>query len=360
MIITLNSDVTEKQKKHILVYFEKKQMECVDTKGSDGELIIVLGDTKTLAHDEILGLSGVLEIHKLKDTYTLISREFQKKTKIIEIKVNTANETIKIGGDELVFMAGPCSIENKEQILKIAKEVKKAGAQILRGGAYKPRTYPYSFQGLGTIGLKFLKEASVEIGLPIITESTGLHKHVYKGVEEEKDTLHYVVECTDIVQIGTRNMKSYGFLEEVAKRTKEKGIPILLKRGESATIDEFLGAAEYIVKNGNPNVILCLRGIRTFEPTKYLRYTSDIDTICVLKRICNLPVIFDPSHATGDRNIVKQMSLAAIAAGADGLIIEAHYDPDNAQSDGKECITADVLKDIINDAKKIKTMLRNS
>jgi 3-deoxy-7-phosphoheptulonate synthase len=351
MIISLEKDISDEKINIISNYFKKKGNETVETSGSDGAIIIVLGNTKDIPHDEVFELPGVKEIHRLNETYTLISREFDNKTRIIEVK------NIKIGTNEPVFMAGPCSVESEDQIVKIAKEIKKAGAQILRGGAYKPRTYPYSFQGLGLLGLKFLDKARQTTDIPIITESTGLHRHIFEGKEEEKDTLSNVLNYADIIQIGARNMKSYGFLEEIAKRTKDKKTPILLKRGESATIDEFLGAAEYIVKNGNPNVILCLRGIRGIEPTKYLRYATDIDAIAVIKRISNLPVIFDPSHSSGDRNLVIQISLAAIAAGADGLIIEVHYDPDNAASDAKETVTPDVLKEIIEKSKKIKEII---
>lgn len=351
MIISLKTDANKAQIQHIITFLKERDIESTDIEAADGKVIIALGNTSKLDYNEVKGLAGVNDIHELGKNYTLVSRDFSKETKVIDV------DGVKIGGDNLVVMAGPCSIENKEQIERIAFEVKEAGADILRGGAYKPRTSAYSFQGLGLSGLEHLKEASVKTKLPIITESTGLHRHEVDGCEEEHDTLHNVIHYTDIIQIGTRNMKAYGFLEEIGRRTKGSDMPILLKRGESATIDEFLAAAEYLVKNGNPNVILCLRGIRTFEATRYQRYTSDIAAISVIKQLSNLPVVFDPSHATGDRALVKQLSMAAVAAGADGLIIEAHYDPDNAASDGAECVTADVLKNIITDCKKLKNML---
>jgi 3-deoxy-7-phosphoheptulonate synthase len=284
--------------------------------------------------------------------YKLIARDYNKQDRVIKVG------KIKIGAGSKVIMAGPCSVENEAQITRIAKEVKKAGAQILRGGAYKPRSSPYAFQGLGVEGLKFLAKARKETGLPIITEATGTHHHHIhvngKVTKEEKNVLDNVLDYTDILQIGTRNMKSYGFLEMAARETGKRGIPILLKRGESSTLHEFLLAAEYLVANGNPDVILCLRGIRSFEETGMQRYTADIGAIPVLKKECNLPVIFDPSHASGFRENVPALAKAAIAAGADGLIIEVHYDPDKAASDGRECITADVLKkEIINKIKRL-------
>jgi 3-deoxy-D-arabino-heptulosonate 7-phosphate (DAHP) synthase len=242
--------------------------------------------------------------------------------------------------------------------MTIADYIHALGIPIMRGGAYKPRTSPYSFQGMGLEGIRLLAKAREKHGLKIITEATGLHRHVREdGSREDKNVLENVIEYADIIQVGARNMKSYGFLQELALLTKDNKKPILLKRGESSTIKDFLLAAEYLMANGNPNVLLCLRGIRTFEEEKFQRYTADIGAIAVLKRESNLPVIFDPSHATGYRSNVYRVSMAAIAAGADGLIIETHNDPANALCDGEQCVTRDQLQKIKEDAEKIKGLI---
>jgi len=260
----------------------------------------------------------------------------------------------EIGGDRPVIIAGPCPVESKEQILRIAEEVKKAGADILRAMIYKPRTSPYSFQGVGEKGIPWIKEARKRFGLFLDTEATGTHNHyAASGVKETKTVLDNVIEVADIIQIGCRNMKAYGFLQQVAEKTSKKGIPLLLKRGEEATVEEFLFAAEYLRNYGNSNVILCLRGIRTFEKHKFQRYTPDIGAIPIIKRESDFPLIFDASHSTGDREMVYDVSMAAIASGADGLMIECHFDPEHAIIDGQQCITCDLLYDIIQDATKI-------
>ena len=266
---------------------------------------------------------------------------------------------VRIGGDQPVIIAGPCPVESKDQILRIAKEVKDSGADILRAMIYKPRTSPYSFQGVGEEGIPWIKEARDKYGLLLDIEATGSHNH-YKpdGTQEDNSVLGNVVEVADIVQIGCRNMKSYGFLQQVAEKTGKMGTPLLLKRGEEATVEEFLLAAEYLKNFGNSNVLLCLRGIRTFEKHKFQRYTPDIGAIPIIKRESDLPLIFDPSHSTGDREMVYDVSMAAISAGADGLMIECHYDPEHAIVDGQQCITCDLLKKIIQDARKIY-QLRN-
>ena len=265
----------------------------------------------------------------------------------------------KIGDNKPIIIAGPCPVESKEQILRIAKEVKEAGSDILRAMIYKPRTSPYSFQGVGEEGIAWIKEARDRYGLLLDIEATGAHNH-YKpdGTQEDNSVLDNVIEVADIVQIGTRNMKSYGFLQQVAEKTSKTGIPVLLKRGEQATVEEFLLAAEYLKNFGNHNIILCLRGIRTFERHKFQRYTPDIGAIPIIKRESDLPLIFDPSHSTGDREMVYDVSMAAIASGADGLMIECHYDPEHAIVDGQQCITTDLLITIIRDARKIY-QLRN-
>jgi len=259
-----------------------------------------------------------------------------------------------------LIIAGPCPVEDKAQILRIAEEVKNSGADALRAMIYKPRTSPYSFQGVGDVGIPWIKEAKEKFGLLLDIEATGTHFHYKRdGTKEINRVLDNVINVADIVQIGCRNMKSYGFLQEVAEKTSEKGIPILLKRGEQATIEEFLFAAEYLKNFGNPNIILCLRGIRTFEKHKFQRYTADIGAIPIIKNESDLPLIFDPSHATGDMNMVYDISMAAIASGADGLIIECHYDAEHSIVDGQQCINSDLLSKIVKDTATIYNFRRS-
>jgi 3-deoxy-7-phosphoheptulonate synthase len=242
---------------------------------------------------------------------------------------------VKIGGDRVIIMAGPCSVESREQILEAAIVVKAGGAQILRGGAFKPRTLPYSFQGLGEEGLQLLDEARKETGLPIVTEVM------------DADKVELVASYADILQIGTRNMQNFPLLKEVGRSDK----PVMLKRGMSATINEWLGCAEYILAEGNPNVILCERGIRTFETIT--RNTVDISAVPILHMISHLPVIVDPSHGTGSRSLVPPMSMAAIAAGADGVMVEVHPHPEEALCDGAQSLSPDDFKSFIQDIKPI-------
>ena len=242
---------------------------------------------------------------------------------------------VKIGGDRVIIMAGPCSVESREQVLEAAIVVKAGGAQILRGGAFKPRTLPYSFQGLGEEGLILLAEARKETGLPIVTEVM------------DADKVELVASYTDILQIGTRNMQNFPLLKEVGRSDK----PVMLKRGMSATINEWLGCAEYILAEGNPNVIMCERGIRTFETIT--RNTVDISAAPILHAISHLPVIVDPSHGTGSRFLVPPMSKAAIAAGADGVMVEVHPHPEEALGDGAQSLSPEDFKAFIEDIKPI-------
>jgi 3-deoxy-7-phosphoheptulonate synthase len=265
----------------------------------------------------------------IEDSYKMASRSLHPMN--TEIKIN--NETI--GGKKLAVIAGPCSVEGKDQLLSIAAAVKNSGACFLRGGAYKPRTSPYSFQGLEKEGLEILKYAREKTGLPIVSEIIST-EHID---EFERDI--------DIIQVGARNMQNYDLLRQLGKTRK----PILLKRGPSATIEEFLMSAEYILLGGNENVILCERGIRTFE--NYTRYTLDLSAIPAIKRLSHLPVIVDPSHGTGIWWMVEPMSKAAVAAGADGLMIEVHNDPENALSDGEQSVTPDNFKNIMDSLKRI-------
>jgi 3-deoxy-7-phosphoheptulonate synthase len=353
MIIHLTRDATAKDKQEVIGRIHSAGLKHEDLHATTGiTLIGVLGDTSAVEEGYFLELSGVDKVIRISRPYKLVSREFSGVSKVI-----SAGD-VKIGGEKLVVMAGPCALENEEQVETIAGYIAGLGVPVMRGGAYKPRTSPYAFQGMGLAGLKLLANIRRNYGLAIITEATGLHRHIAPdGTREEKTVLENVIEYADIIQVGARNMKAYGFLQELAILTKDNKKPILLKRGESSTIKDFLLAAEYLVANGNPNVILCLRGIRTFEEEKFQRYTADIGAVPVLKRESNLPVVFDPSHAAGYRANVYRLSMAAVAAGADGLLIETHNDPAHALCDGEQCVTQEQLGKIKDDAEKIRGLL---
>jgi 3-deoxy-7-phosphoheptulonate synthase len=353
-------DATTEQQEKVLERISKKGFGFEVIHGSTGINVIgVLGDLSGVEESYFAELDGVDKVIRISKPYKLVSREYargaqplDKGTKIIRVG------EAEIGGTDLVIMAGPCSLESEEQICAIAEYVLKSGIKVMRGGAYKPRTSPYSFQGMGLSGLKIFDKIRKRYGLKIITEATGLHRHIKEdGTSEERNVLENVIKYADIIQVGARNMKSYGFLQELAILTKEKKTPILLKRGDSSTLKDFLLAAEYIVANGNPNVMLCLRGIRTFEEEKFQRFTPDIGAIAVLKQESNLPVIFDPSHSGGYRSRVYALSMAAVAAGTDGLLIETHNNPSAALCDGEQCVTADQLAVIKRDAEKIRALL---
>ena len=270
-------------------------------------------------------------MRQMSKPFRLASKEFSSTPSEVDIR------GIKIGGDSIVTIGGPCSVEGRDSVLKIARGVKAAGGQMFRGGAFKPRSSPYAFQGLAEDGLKILAEAREETGMPIVTEVLAT-EHV-----------DLVARYADVFQIGTRNMQNYMLLHAVG----ETGMPVLLKRGMSSTLEEFLLSAEYILSHGNPNVILCERGIRTFE--KYTRNSLDINTVPALKELSHLPVIVDPSHATGKRSLVNAVSRAAIAAGADGLILEVHTEPDRAWSDGFQTISIDAYESLIDDVNAVAT-----
>lgn len=291
--------------------------------GVNQTVLGAIGDKRGLDTGMLELMDGVKKVVPITEPFKLTSRTFQPANTVVKIK------DVTIGGDRLVMMAGPCSIESREQIKTIAKFVKKTGANILRGGAFKPRSSPYSFQGLGEKGLVLLREATTENGLVCVSEVM------------ESTLIPLLVEYVDILQVGARNMQNFSLLRELGKIRK----PVLLKRGMSATIEETLMAAEYIMAGGNYQVILCERGIRTFE--KYTRNTLDISAIPIIKKLSHLPIIADPSHATGRRDKVAPMARAAIAAGADGLIIEVHNDPDNALSDGAQTLFPEQFEKIM-------------
>ena len=306
-----------------------RQVEAVGARAhvSRGELHTVvgaIGDRERIANLELEGFPGVDHVVPITRPYKLASLQFKRGERtVIDI------DGRKIGGDWFATIAGPCTVESRDQLLDTAAIVKEAGAQLLRGGAYKPRTSPYSFQGLGEGGLRLLAEARAETGMPIVTE-----------LMDARD-LEEVLEVADVIQLGARNMQNYPLLTELGRAGK----PVLLKRGLSATLDELLMAAEYVLKEGNEAVMLCERGIRTFE-TAY-RFTLDLMAVPVLKELTHLPVIVDPSHAAGRRDLVLPMSMAAAAAGADGIIVEVHPEPERAICDGPQQLRADDFADYL-------------
>jgi len=322
-IIVLRQDATDDDIRHIIKKLEGRGLQANLSKGTEITIIGVIGDTSKVTEDEeaaIRAAAGVENVVRILKPYKLASREFRKEN--TEITVGG----VTIGGRKIPVMAGPCAVENRTVLSGIAEKVKAAGAAFLRGGAYKPRTSPYAFQGLGEEGLKYLAEARQKTGLPIITE-----------IMDARD-LEIILEYTDIIQIGARNMQNFRLLLEVGAAHK----PVMLKRGLSSTIKEWLMSAEYIMSRGNHNVMLCERGIRTFETAT--RNTLDLSAVPVLKQLTHLPVVVDPSHGVGKRELVAPMAKAAVAAGADALIIEVHTNPEEAMSDGEQSLKPDQFR----------------
>ncbi len=330
--IIMRADATEDEINRVVEKIEKLGFKAHVSKGTERTIIGIIGDTREISDEIFQILPGVSEVISILKEYKLASREFHPENLIIDVN------GIKIGEGYFVVMAGPCSVESKEQFLITGEFVKKCGAKILRGGVFKPRTSPYSFLGLGPEGLKILKEVKEILGISVVTEVLS------------PEEVEMVSEVSDILQIGTRNMFNYRLLQRVGKTDK----PVLLKRNFSAKISEFLNCAEYILKEGNPNVILCERGIRTFD-SEFTRNILDLSAIPILKKETYLPVIVDPSHGTGKRDLVIPMSKAAIAAGADGLLIEVHPKPEEALSDGYQSLTFDMFEKLM---KEIEPFLK--
>lgn len=330
MIVSLKRNATSEDVEKLVKFVEEKGYQVTFMPGDRYNVFGVVGDTSKLDERQIKANECVKNVQRIEAPYKLANRIFHPEDTIIDVK------GIKIGGNNpIVIMAGPCSVESQEMIVKLAEEVKSAGAKILRGGAYKPRTSPYAFQGLQSEGIKYLRHACDVSGMPIVTELMSA------------DKLDEFVENVDIIQIGARNMQNFDLLKAVGKTDK----PILLKRGLSATVEEWIMSAEYIMASGNPNVILCERGIRTFETST--RNTLDVSVIPIIKEKTHLPIIIDPSHATGDWKLVEAMSLASIAAGADGLIVEVHDEPECAWSDGMQSLKPEKFKTMVEKAKKV-------
>ena len=319
MLIVMKSQATKDEIQAVIDRIESVGGTAHPSQGAEITLIGAIGDTDTevrVSQLELDGQPGVDKVIPILKPYKLASKEQHREASVFEIG------GAKIGGDHFALMAGPCTVESREQLLTTAEVVLNAGANMLRGGAYKPRTSPYAFQGLGVEGLKLLAEAKAQTGLPIVTE-----------LMDARD-IEPVLEVADVIQVGARNMQNYGLLTELGRA----GRPVLLKRGLSSTLEELVMAAEYILKEGNEAVMLCERGIRTFE-TAY-RFTLDLMAVPVLKQMTHLPIVVDPSHAAGRRDLVESLSLAAAAAGADGIIVEVHPQPEEAICDGPQALRA--------------------
>lgn len=333
MIIVMKANAVKEDVNALTEYLKSCGYTLTISEGIERTVVGAIGDESLLQGRQVQTFQGVEEIIPISKPYKLVSREFKHNDTIIDIN------GIQIGGSKLTVMSGPCSVESLEQAKTIAEKTSKSGAKILRGGAYKPRTSPYSFQGMGPEGLTFLRKAADEYGMLVVTELT-----------DSRD-IDIVSEYADILQIGARNMQNFRLLQEVGKQKK----PVLLKRGLSATIKEFLLAAEHIAKEGNLNIILCERGIRTFEA--FTRNTLDLSCVPVIKNVSHLPIIVDPSHGTGRIECIGPMALAAVAAGADGLMIEVHPCPDEALSDGEQSLTPNQFCEIMDKVKAIASVV---
>ena len=329
MIVTIKKEYDGKQMENLLEWIKTLGLSAHVSKGDNCTIVGLIGDTSKVDIDLLRSLDMVESVTRIQEPFKNANRKFHPQDTIVDVKGH------KIGGGHFTVMAGPCSVETYEQVLSIAKDVKKSGAGLLRGGAFKPRTSPYAFQGLGEKGIEILKAVSDEVGLPFVTE---LMSEKY---------LDLFVEKVDVIQIGARNMQNFDLLKAVGKTDK----PILLKRGLSSTMEEWLMSAEYVMSEGNDQVILCERGIRTYE--HYTRNTLDLSAIPLMKEKTHLPIIVDPSHASGISRLVRPMSNAATAAGADGLIIEVHNDPPHALCDGAQSLRPEQFDDVMGDVKRI-------
>ncbi|MBR2214545.1 MAG: 3-deoxy-7-phosphoheptulonate synthase [Selenomonadaceae bacterium] len=333
MIIVMSPGSNAEQLQRVQNKVEKAGLRCHLSTGEDRTIVGVIGDKKAIANLEMNMMEGVEKTVRITEKYKLVSRDFEPQDTVIDVG------GVKIGGDNLTVMAGPCAVESKEQLREAAKVVREGGAKFLRGGAFKPRTSPYDFQGLACDGLKMLREAADGEGLKVITEIV------------DSDDLEVIGEYADIYQVGARNMQNFQLLKALGKAKK----PVLLKRGLSATISEWLNAAEYILAGGNKDVILCERGIRTYET--FTRNTLDLSAVAAVKELSHLPIVVDPSHGTGRWQMVRPMARAAVAAGADGLIIEVHPHPEVALSDGDQSLTPKNYLSLMTDLRDIAALM---
>ena len=329
MIIVMKPGIPAEEELRVKSLMESKGFQIHESRGANFTLFGVVGDTAAFDMNQLRVYDCIDKVMRVQEPYKRANRMFHPEDSIVDVC------GVKVGGKQITVMAGPCSVETREQIIGVAEDVKQMGAAILRGGAFKPRTSPYSFQGLQEIGLDLLKEAKAVTGLPIITEIMSA------------DKIERFVEDVDVIQVGARNMQNFELLKELGKTDK----PILLKRGLSATIEEWLMSAEYIMAGGNDNVILCERGIRTFE--NYTRNTLDLSAIPAVKKLSHLPVVVDPSHAAGMWWMVEPLAKATVAVGADGLIIEVHNDPEHALCDGAQSLKPERFGRLMQDLKII-------
>ena len=335
MIITLKKGTDAKSLDTLTQWLRSQSIEAHVSEGEYSTIVGLIGDTSKLDTDLIQGLPMVENVTRISEPYKNANRKFHPDDTVVDVS------GYKIGGGNFQLIAGPCSVESREQIISIAKDVKKSGANLLRGGAFKPRTSPYAFQGMREQGLELLREAKKETGMPIVTEiMDASHIELFDDV--------------DVFQVGARNMQNFELLKELGKTDK----PILLKRGLANTLQELLMSAEYIMAGGNSKIILCERGIRTFEPA--MRNTLDITAVPLLKKLTHLPIIVDPSHAAGIADMVHPLSLAAAAAGADGIMIEVHNDPQHAKCDGPQSLTPDRFAQAVPELKAIHEIVRGN
>lgn len=323
MIVVMSPSATKENLEHVIKKIESFNLRTHLSTGDERTIVGVIGDKKIIANLEMEMMDGVEKAVRITEKYKLVSREFDPNNSVIDV------DGVKIGGDEIIVMAGPCAVESAEQLRESARAVSNCGAKILRGGAFKPRTSPYDFQGLGEEGLKLLRQTADEFNMKVVTEIV------------ESGDIELVENYADILQVGARNMQNFTLLKALGKCKK----PVMLKRGLSATIAEWLNAAEYILSGGNERVIFCERGIRTYET--YTRNTLDLSAVAAIKNLSHLPIVVDPSHGTGRRSMIASMSKAAIAAGADGLIIEVHPHPEVALSDGNQSLTPADFKSLM-------------
>ena len=329
MIVVMNPRATQANIDQVTAKIEQAGLRTHLSQGEDRFIIGVIGDKKLIAGLEMNMMDGVKKPVRITEKYKLVSRDFHPANSIVDVA------GFPVGGEQLAIMAGPCSVESYEQVYDVAVKVKEAGAQFLRGGAFKPRTSPYDFQGLGLEGLKILRDVGDKTGLRVVTEIV------------DKDDIEIVSEYADLVQVGARNMQNFQMLKALGK-TK---MPILFKRGLSATISEWLNAAEYIASGGNENIIFCERGIRTYET--YTRNTMDLNAVAALKELTHFPVIADPSHGTGRWQMVRPLARASVAVGADGLIIEVHCHPECALSDGDQSLVPRNFEQLMDEVRQI-------
>jgi 3-deoxy-7-phosphoheptulonate synthase len=333
MMIIMKANATPQQVEHVIEHVKAAGLNVHLSQGVEATIIGAIGETHNIPTERFEGLDGVDLVQRITQPYKLASRQFHPENSILSL------DGFTVGGDEIVVIAGPCSVESRSQIIETAQAVKEAGACALRGGVFKPRTSPYSFQGLGEEGLEYLAEAREKTGLPIVAE-------IMSQVQVD-----LMVKYVDVLQVGARNMQNFNLLRAIG----ETRTSVLLKRGLSATIEELLMSAEYILAGGNQRVMLCERGIRTFETST--RNTTDINAIPVLKNLTHLPVILDPSHSTGHVDYVAAVARAAIAAGADGLIIEVHPDPAHAVSDGKQSLKPEKFAEMVKQVGQIAQIM---